>query len=230
VTELLEREILSPAHGYALWASHYERETGVSLLDDVLVGRLTPPLAGRRLLDVGCGTGRRMRTAGAATGIGVEPSGEMIAAGAAGLNGRDDITVLQGEANSLPVESGSFDVIWCRLVLGHLADIAAPYREMARALSDGGTVIVSDFHPAAYDRGHRRTFRQANRIWEIETHSHALSDHVAAANASGLTLAEQDQADVGPDIRELYIAAGRERLYDDHLGMPLVFALRFERA
>jgi malonyl-CoA O-methyltransferase len=230
VTQAFKTQVLSPAHAYALWAPDYERETAVSLLDDALVGRLTPSLSGRRLLDVGCGTGRRMRTAGARVAVGVEPSREMIAAGAPALMGREDVTVIEGDARSLPVESGCFDVVWCRLVLGHVAALAVPYAEMARALADGGTVIVSDFHSAAYDRGHRRTFRSGNSVWEIETYSHALAHHVAAADAAGLALVQQDQACVGPEIRELYVAAGRAAHYEEHLGLPLVFALRFERA
>jgi len=222
-------DVLSPAKGYALWAPDYERETGVSLLDEFLVERLTPPLEGLRLLDVGCGTGRRMRLAGAAGAIGVEPSPEMIAAGAAAMIDRPDLTIIEGHAGALPVPARAFDVIWCRLVLGHVASIVAPYAEMARALANGGTLIVSDFHPEAYARGHRRTFRSGNRVWEIETHPHTLAQHLAAAEAAGLTLLQHDEACVGPEIRDLYVEAGREALYEEHLGLPLVFALRFER-
>jgi len=229
VAQALEMEVISPAQGYALWAPSYERETGVSLLDQILVEQFTPPLEGLRLLDVGCGTGRRMRLAGAAAATGVEPSPNMIAAGAAALAGRPELTIVEGHAGALPVPARAFDVIWCRLVLGHVAGLAEPYTEMGRALADGGTVIVSDFHPEAYERGHRRTFRSASRVWEIETHSHALSDHVAAAEAAGLTLVQHDEACVGPEIRDLYVQAGRAALYEDHLGLPLVFALRFER-
>jgi hypothetical protein len=67
-------------------------------------------------------------------------------------------------------------------------------------------------------------------VWEIETHSHALGDHIAAAAAVGLKLVESDEAKVGPDIRGLYEDVGRAALYAEHLGLPLVFALRFERA
>lgn len=229
MSDTLEIDILSPAKGYARWAPTYERETGVSLLDDALVRRLTPPLAGKRLLDVGCGTGRRMIGAGAGSATGVEPSAEMIAAGAGALVRRPDVTMIQGDAGSLPVPGRAFDVVWCRLVLGHVAGLATSYDEMARALADGGTVIVSDFHPEAYRRGHRRTFRDGEGVWEIETHSHSLGDHVAAGKAAGLRLVESDQANVGPAIRALYEDAGRAALYEEHLGLPLVFALRFER-
>ena len=227
--EAPEMTVLNPAEGYARWAPTYERETIVSLLDDTLVAGLTPPLAGRRLLDIGCGTGRRMLVTEAASATGVEPSWEMIAAGTQNRLGRADLTVLQGHAGELPVADQAFDVAWCRLVLGHVADLAAPYAEMARALVPGGAAIVSDFHPDAHARGHRRTFRANGTVCEIENHPHAIAEHILAAEAAGLVLMDGAEACVGPAVRHMYEEAGRLALYEEHLGLPLVFALRFER-
>jgi malonyl-CoA O-methyltransferase len=229
VAEAPEMTMLNPADGYARWAATYERETIVSLLDDTLVSALTPPLAGRRLLDVGCGTGRRMIAASAASATGVEPSREMIAAGAAGRIGRPELTVLHGHAGELPVADHAFDVAWCRLVLGHTREIAAPYAEMARALVVGGTAVVSDFHPDAQVRGHRRTFRGPVGVYEIESHPHPIADHILAAEAAGLVLVDGADAPVGPSVRHLYDEVGRLDLYQANVGLPLVFALRFER-
>jgi malonyl-CoA O-methyltransferase len=229
VIEAPESTVLDPAEGYARWASTYERETIVSLLDEKLVAGLTPPLMGRRLLDIGCGTGRRMVTANASSAVGVEPSREMIAAGALNRRGRPELSVRQGQAGDLPVADQEFDVVWCRLVLGHVADLARPYSEMARALSEDGSVVVSDFHPEAQARGHRRTFRSGSEVCEILSHPHSLADHVAAAAAAGLALVDGAEAPVGPAVRHLYAEAGRLALYEDHFGLPLVFALRFER-
>lgn len=227
--EAPEMPVLTAAEAYALWAPTYDRETAVSLLEDGLVARLTPPLGGSRLLDVGCGTGRRMLAAGAAAATGVEPCAEMIAAGAAARTGRPDLVVLEGHAAALPVPDHAFDVVWCRLVLGHLADLALPYAEMARAVAEGGTVIVSDFHPRAAAAGHRRTFRSVAGLHEIEHHPHGRADHLAAARAAGLALVAQREAPAGPPVRHLYARARRLDAYREQLGLPLVFALRFAR-
>jgi SAM-dependent methyltransferase len=154
----------------------------------------------------------------------------MIAAGAASRLGRPELTVLQGHAADLPVAGSSFDVAWSRLVLGHVAELELPYAEMARALVPGGTAIVSDFHPEAHAKGHRRTFRSPDGVREIETHAHTLADHVVAAEDAGLVLVDAAEARVGPAVRHLYAEAGRPELYAQHLGLPLVFALRFQRA
>jgi len=229
VIEAPEIRVLSPAEGYAGWAPTYERETAVSMLEEALVSAMTPPLGGRRLLDVGCGTGRRMVRAGAASATGVEPSREMIAAGAMSRLGRADLSVLQGHADALPVLDGCYDVAWCRLVLGHVADIAVAYAEMARALVAGGTLVVSDFHPQAHARGHRRTFRAEGEVCEIESHPHAIADHIVAAENAGLVLVDGAEAAVSSSVRHFYEKAGRLALHEAELGLPLVFALRFVR-
>ena len=58
--EVPEIPRLSADEAYALWAPTYSEETAVSLLEDQLVADMSPRLAGLRLIDVGCGTGRRM--------------------------------------------------------------------------------------------------------------------------------------------------------------------------
>lgn len=221
--------VLSAREAYRLWAPSYERETAVSLLEDQLVSRMTPPLPGRRLLDIGCGTGRRMRAAGASLAVGVDPCPEMIDAGAAENRAVPGLRAMVGDARALPLPDRAFDVIWCRLVLGHLPELGPAYAEFARAADEGALVIVSDFHCRAYESGHRRTFRVEGEVHEVEHYPHNFSAHVEAGQAAGLTLVDWQEAVVGPEIRHFYGSAGRTDAYRDQLGLPLVLALAFER-
>jgi len=221
--------LLDARDAYRLWAPSYERETAVSLLEDGLVRRMTPPLAGRRLLDTGCGTGRRLREAGAAVSVGVDLSPEMIGTGRAANSGVPGLVTHVGDVRDLPVPDRSFDVVWCRLVLGHLPDLHRPYAELARAGDDGVIVIVSDFHPSAYRQGHRRTFRADGQLHEIVHHDHSLAAHADAARAAGLVPVDWQEAVIGSDVRHFYEEAGRPALYAEHFGLPLVMALAFEK-
>ena len=58
--------VLDAREGYGRWASTYRSETAISHLETRLADALTPPLAGLRLLDAGCGVGRRLLDTGAA--------------------------------------------------------------------------------------------------------------------------------------------------------------------
>lgn len=216
---------LAAREGYRLWASTYGPENAVSQLENLLVGEMTPPLAGLRLLDAGCGTGRRLRDCAAAMATGVDLSPEMIAAGRDCLP--PAVRLLVGDVRALPFPDSSFDLVWCRLVIGHLPEGGPAYAELGRVTAAGGQVIVTDFHPAAHAAGHRRTFRHGGAVHEVEHHLHMPAAHREAAYAAGLRLTAVREAEIGPSVRSFYENAGRTALYDSHRGLPMVLALSF---
>ena len=220
---------VEPREAYRRWAPSYAGETAISFLEDGLVARLTPDMADMLLLDAGCGTGRRLHDCGARFAIGIDNSPEMLAAGG-DTSGRRGFRTIVGDVRALPFADGWFDVVWCRLVIGHVADCHAVYAELARVAAPGATVIVSDFHPAAIAAGHRRSFRDNAVEIAIEHHVHTLEKHLEAACAGGLTAPEIGEAPIGPPVRHFYARAGREALYREHLGLPVVLAIAFRRA
>jgi malonyl-CoA O-methyltransferase len=215
--------------GYRRWAPHYSDETAISWLEDGLAGSMTPPLAGKRLLDAGCGTGRRLRGSGAATAVGVDLCPEMLDAGIGRACDAPTLRTMVGDVRDLPLADRGFDVVWCRLVIGHLADPAPVYAELARVADAGATVIVTDFHPQAWAAGHRRTFRDGDAVLELIHHVHAVPAHVAAARAAGLALIEMRDARIGPEVLPFYQRAQLPARYEAHLGLPVVLALAFRR-
>jgi malonyl-CoA O-methyltransferase len=216
--------VLAPRDAYRLWAAHYERETVVSCIEDRLVASLGVPTAGRRLLDVGCGTGRRLRGVDAAARVGVDLTREMLAAGAA------DLPLAAADVRALPLAASAFHVVWCRLVVGHVRELGAAYAELARVCRPGGAVVVSDLSAESAAAGHRRTFRDARgTVHEIEHHVHPVAAHVAAAWRAGLTLVTRRTGVVDASVRRLYADAGRLTVYDAQRGLPLVVALAFRK-
>ncbi len=197
--------------GYRLWARQYDAETAVSRLEDLAVAELGVETAGRTLLDAGCGTGRRLRETRAALAVGVDLTVEMLAAGR-DVVGRSSGTchVAGADVAALPFPSESFDVAWCRLVIGHVRDIEPVYRELGRVCRRGGMVVVSDIAPEAVAAGHRRTFTDdAGTLHELEHFVRTADAHAAAAASAGLELVSERAGVVGESIRDFYMAAGR---------------------
>lgn len=219
--------VLAAQDGYRLWAPAYASENAITSLEQALVAAMTPPLAGLRLLDAGCGTGRRLQDSGAASAIGVDLCPEMLDAGKHG--GDRPIRLMVGDVRALPLSDREFDVIWCRLVIGHLPECRRAYAELGRVAKAGAWVIVTDFHPDAYAAGHRRTFRHEGVVHEVEHHVHQMPDHLIAARAAGLRPVGMREARIGPDVRHFYESAGRPALYEAHLGLPVVSALAFQK-
>jgi malonyl-CoA O-methyltransferase len=221
--------MVAVTEGYRMWAPTYSEETAISSLENDAVKALTPTLAGRRLLDAGCGTGRRLRSAGAAIAIGVEPVPEMVAAGVAVDGPLRDVEIVTGDVRHIPMPSRAFDVVWCRLVLGHLPSIGEAYAELARVADCGATVVVSDFHAAAVEAGHRRSFRAGAKVIELEHYVHRAEDHIEAASVAGLVFRDMRESAIGPDVRSFYERAGKIGEYARHAGLPVVLTLSFRR-
>jgi SAM-dependent methyltransferase len=119
---------------------------GPGLLYDI-VGGLGLPI-GAAALDVGCGEGRHSLALARRFGFavrGIDPVPRHVAlareaASAAGLAHRAAFEV--GSVERLPAGDGSVDLVWCRDVLVHVADLDRAYAEFRRKLRPGGRVMV----------------------------------------------------------------------------------------
>jgi malonyl-CoA O-methyltransferase len=212
--------VLSVRDAYQRWAPHYDTETAVTILENEMVTGLAVTVEGRRVLDAGCGTGRRLRQTTAALTVGVDLTYQMLA------QASRPSALAVADVRALPLINETFDVVFCRLVIGHLRDPDPAYAELARVCRPGGTIVVTDFHAAAAQAGHKRTFRDADgQTHEIEHYVHTASDHAAVARARRLSVERCDNGVVGPTIRPAYVAAGRLAHYEAQLGLPLVLAL-----
>lgn len=214
--------VLDVRQAYRLWAPTYS-ENVITFLDEELAAALSPPLTGKRLLDAGCGTGRRLARDEAALAVGVDVSSEMLAAG--GATG-----VAAADIRALPFAANEFDLVWCRLVLSYLADPTPAYRELARVCRPGGYLLVTDFHSDAVAAGHKRSFRDAaGAEHEIESYIHDGAAHSVTAARAGFALATMLDAVVGPSVEAFYVRAGRAAAYEKDKGLALVAAFLFRR-
>jgi SAM-dependent methyltransferase len=105
--------------------------------------------APRRVLDLGCGTGRsrQIYDVVAAEYIGLDLS--FVALNLA--RKQEGSVVLQGDACQLPFGEGRFDLVAFSSVLHHIPDFRPALREAFRVLRPGGSVFAFDpnlLHPA----------------------------------------------------------------------------------
>ncbi|WP_369386739.1 methyltransferase domain-containing protein [Streptomyces sp. CG1] len=109
--------------------------------------RLRP---GRRVLDVGCGTGRVLPALRAQVGargvvLGVDLTPAMLTAAA--REGRaGDGSLLLADACRLPLPAGAVDGVFSAGLIDHVPDPAAALREWARVTTADGVLLL--FHPS----------------------------------------------------------------------------------
>ena len=108
-------------------------------------------LRGRRVLDVGCGTGTLaawLAEHAAARVWGVDPSPEMLAvARSKGLGG---VGLKEGRAEALPFRDGWFERVVTLLVFHHVERRAA-LAEIRRVLDEDGRLVIGTFAPEQFD-------------------------------------------------------------------------------
>ncbi|MDA2803921.1 class I SAM-dependent methyltransferase [Nocardiopsis suaedae] len=122
-----------------LMNARYERPAVLALAGDV---------AGRRILDAGCGAGplaAALRDRGAHV-TGIDASAGMLALARRRLGTGTDLR-LADLSDPLPFDDGSFDDVVASLVLHYLRDWGPTLAEMRRVLRPGGRLITSVHHP-----------------------------------------------------------------------------------
>ena len=108
--------------------------------------------AGRRLLDLGCGSGygaATLRASGAEIVIGTDVALEATAYAKARY-GSEKTAFSTCDARRMPFRDASFDCITCFELIEHLEEPTALLDEAARLLSDGGLLLISTPNSRTY--------------------------------------------------------------------------------
>lgn len=144
-----------PTGDYDGFAEAYAAANQASLLNTYYaqpaILDLAGEVSGRRILDVGCGTGpifEALRERGAIV-TGADPSVKMLELARKRLG--EDAALQQADLNDpLPFADNAFDDVVACLVLHYLEDWTAPLAELRRVLAPGGRLIVAVNHPYVY--------------------------------------------------------------------------------
>lgn len=193
----------------SLLNAYYERPAMLSLAGEV---------AGRRILDAGCGSGPlfgALRDGGALV-TGLDSSAEMVELARQRL-GADAALHVADLGDPLPFADGAFDDVLASLVLHYLEDWGPTLAEMRRVLRPGGRLIASVQHPfvdyaiqdprpdyhatTSYTQEWTDLVGQNARMSFWRRPLHAMTD---AFSAAGFRLAVISEPQPDPAARELY--------------------------
>ena len=190
----------------SLWNAYYTRPAVIKLAGDV---------AGRKILDAGCGAGplaAMLRERGAIV-AGFDSSAKMLELARKRLGPEPDLQMAD-LGGPLPYPDGAFDDVIAALVLHYLEDWTGPLAELRRVLKRGGRLIVAVDHPFAIDTvqmqrtGESAYFetRSHDEEWTVGGRSvlmnfwtrplHAMSD---AFTAAGFRIAVISEPPPAPD-------------------------------
>jgi ubiquinone/menaquinone biosynthesis C-methylase UbiE len=135
------------------WASTYDRHWMQRIVFNP-IQRTVLQLAAEQvgspgtILDVGCGTGRLLKSAGTrfpgAKLVGVDAAIEMVKQ-AQSLTPGGTIQFQQATAEDLPFPNASFDLVFSTMTFHHWQNPGRGAAEVARVLTPGGRWLLADF-------------------------------------------------------------------------------------
>lgn len=195
----------------SLFNAYYERPAMLALAGDV---------AGRRILDAGCGSGplfAALRDRGAIV-TGFDSSAGMLAQARRRLG--DDASLQVADlGRPLPYADGAFDDVIASLVLHYLEDWGPALAELRRVLKPGGRLIASVDHPFAIVGLQRQEGKKVDYFatynwteeWTMGGETvpmsfwnrplHAMTD---AFTAAGFRISVISEPDPVPEARDLF--------------------------
>jgi ubiquinone/menaquinone biosynthesis C-methylase UbiE len=224
---------LDPNAGYARWAATYDQPGNPLIsIEQPVVWRLLEALPPGRALDAACGTGRHtahlFETGHEVTGVDASP--EMLELARARA---PEARFLEGDLRRLPVDDGEFDLAVCALALGHCGDLREPIAELARAVRAGGSIVLSDLHPAMSVAGGQALFEASDgSLAFVREHVHLHGEYLEAFGEIGLDIVRCIEPRFGPDEAAMQGMAAQfipEATQAAFVGLPGALIWQLER-
>src|ERR1043166_1121096 len=188
-----EMDVVETRTGYNRWAEFYDGEDNpLVLLEEQHIQNLIGDVSGLSVADIGCGTGRHsVRLAAAGAKVTAVDFSEAMLNCARAKPGAQPVKFLCHDlTEQLPLDSASFDRVFCFLVLDHIPDPVKFFAELRRICHPDGSAVLSVMHPAMSLRGVQARFIEpaSGRRISPASHSHQTSDYLMAAVRAGLRL------------------------------------------
>lgn len=232
----------SPAAAYDAVAEAYAAENDSSLLNSYYnrpaIRSLLGDVAGRHVLDAGCGSGPILvdLLEGGASVVGIDGSQALLDIARRRVGPDVDLRVADLAA-PLPFDDATFDDVVCSLALHYLQDWQAPLAEMRRVLKPGGRVILSVEHPFAmwlaaqqagtktnyFDTRSRREDDMAGLSVELTFWDRSLSTMLQAFLTAGFRITHVGEPGPAPEAIEQFPDFFKDR--DDARFLAFLFVV-----
>jgi ubiquinone/menaquinone biosynthesis C-methylase UbiE len=217
------------AAAYDEWAETYDTvENRTRDLAAEVLRKVDLNLAGRSVIEVGCGTGRNTewlaRPEAGSTNIAAMDFSEAMLERARARVTDPRVRFIQHDARAMwPLATASADVIIAMLILEHVEHLEPFFAEAARTLNAGGELFICELHPERQLLGGQARFTstQTGEHRRVPAFLHMTADYLKAGMSSGFELVNKgewrDENALPNDIPRLLSLQMRTRKQDERL-------------
>ena len=145
---------------------------------------------GMRVADLGCGVGMVTAWLAKLVGsdgfvVGIDESSAQLSEARERLNGDgDNVSFVQASATDVSLPAESFDLVYCRFLLIHLADPERALREMWRLLKPNGILVCEDGDLTNCGSEPPSALDMFADLWAVSAQLSAWISHSAAASSA----------------------------------------------
>ncbi len=190
-------------HGYDAWGKSYDTDPNSTVFaDEHAFPSFWPSLAGKKVFEIGCGTGRHTTKLVA---LGADVTALDLSAGMLAVARAKPplahVRFLEGDVYRVTPPDAAYDVVIAALVLEHLPDLPSFFARVAGWLSKGGRAYFSEIHPSRMQAGSGARFRgkDGEEIW-LASMAHREDDFRAAIAAAGLNVLTKEDVGATPEL------------------------------
>lgn len=229
-----QSRVKKPAVGYDTWSGSYDDQPqnlilhlDAEILNDMLQ---EVSLLNRKMADIGCGTGRHwteLYKGNPASITGFDVSKGMLEKLKFKFPDAPVFLVKDHELNG--IAGNEFDLLLSTLTLAHIPDAQKALEEWNRVLQSGGELILTDYHPDALLRNASRTFQHEGKTYAVQSHVHPVHQIRKIARQLGWTEIRYTERKIDEAVKDFYLQQGAETLYQQYLGMPLIYGIHFKK-
>ncbi|WP_437963665.1 class I SAM-dependent methyltransferase [Sorangium sp. So ce260] len=181
------------ATAYDRWAATYDGDPNRTReLSAAVLRQRGLSLAGRDVIEIGCGTGLNTQWLAERAGsvLALDFSEGMLRQARARVDSPRVRFVQHDIRAAWPVAGGSSDIVIAMLVLEHIEHVAAVFAEAVRALRAGGELFLCELHPMRQMRGGQANFvnGETGEPERVPAFLHDVSEYVNAGLSSGYEL------------------------------------------
>lgn len=227
---------MNAVKAYNLWAENYDEESGNLMLyfDRILFQEFLSEtdLTGKVILDFGCGTGRYwdlILKNNPAKLIGCDISPAMINK----LREKfpiSEVYKIKNNTNRLDfLQNNSVDFIISTLVIAHIKNIKETIKEWNRILKKNGKIFITDFHPAALEKGGSRTFKLDNKIITIKNFIHPLEKLKNIFSLFDFKVVNENEKIIDKNVKEFYEKKNALKVYEKFKYTPIIYSIHFTK-
>ena len=209
------RSIMTPEQksvraAYASWAESYDtNDNRTRDLDAVILRQHELDIAGRDVLEIGCGTGKNTQWLAehASSVVGLDLSPEMLTRARTRVSSENVQFIEHDIQRTWPIPDESVNAVVGNLVLEHISNIQIIFHEAQRVLRPNGTLFICELHPFRQRLGGQAQFtdtKSGHRL-KVEAYAHDVSEYVNGGIGAGLQLVgigewgdDQDQTSGAP--------------------------------